>query len=309
MNRSGIIYPDPQDIAPVSVAGVDNLGGQIFATNVNRVDEVVDETDSVYPVSDDFQFDQVGLRKTVADADMEDTNSEKDGTDTDFGSGRDVISEINNISNYKTALHETSKNTDINISINLPKDHGRDSHPEVVSVDKNLDEVFRLHSNTTRKFSSAVNSDSGDIDKSRNGNNTNELLTIRQIATRKNDGNSGISEDKHDGSGNGQSNRVTGRMAGLRTRTRTIKEKVKSVASNKRRGGRLSKDNSKTSKTKEKTDRRDDKDSPLLNLMFVFEIFRWFTGSDIIVRFIIGAIAGVVGFGFIFTSMGLLSNL
>ena len=55
--------------------------------------------------------------------------------------------------------------------------------------------------------------------------------------------------------------------------------------------------------------RKKDSDGKLINLMFIFEIFKWFGSSDIIVRFIVGAIAGIAAFGYIFTQMGLLGSL
>lgn len=56
----------------------------------------------------------------------------------------------------------------------------------------------------------------------------------------------------------------------------------------------------------DRSEKKENPDGMLINLMFIFEIFRWLSETDVIVRIIIGAIAGVAGFGVIFTNLGLL---
>ena len=79
---------------------------------------------------------------------------------------------------------------------------------------------------------------------------------------------------------------------------------VKSVAHNKSSGSDLRKKRQEKIKSEEK----EKKDSIFMNFLYVFEIFSWFKDSDIIVRLIIAAVAGILVFGTIFTQMQLLSN-
>ncbi len=174
---------------------------------------------------------------------------------------------------------------------------------------ENLADIFRLKDNSSRKFSSSVNFLKGsDKDSSSKNSSFGELLTFRQLGLRNKS--QEIKESmglRRNLTGNRNSSFAFKNTEGSYKEDNSVGSDLKVKKPSKT----LSLSFRKRKKVEENDDvlRNERPESAILNFMFIFEIFRFLGSSDIIVRLVIGAIAGLVGFGYIFSSMGLFENL
>lgn len=249
MQKSGIIYPDPDKNEPVLEPAINNF-------------DTGDVTNQAGLENDQLQ------------------NNEK--------------SVVNNITNNYTVNRSGS---DFGVRTYRDASAQQDNTKRILESLKKS--PYGTSNQNSRKFSSGKDSDYGSSRKDNGGDTARDLLTVNQMDSRK------FGSNKGQGSTDKSDNNDTARDL------LTVSQ-INSKRSGKNMdvGKELKKLNEKGARIRKRRSVKEEKgESKFLNLMFIFEIFHWFSGSDIIVRFIIGAIAGIAGFGIIFTSMGLLDNL
>lgn len=314
MKKSGIIYPDPQKNEPVlepnSTAGsvVDGFGledkDQLQNEKSNNIDFGVNYgvegklAKNELETASASESDLVNMNQMAADSENSLTNSE----DNDNSKNNENIYQEDITNNFATN-NFSMDHSDFGVRTFRDIKRQEDSTKKVLESLKKS--PYGSSSDTSRKFSSGNEFDSGN-----NGDeykdSARDLLTVNQISSK---GHSSANKDSSGNSGSGDKSRQdkgdTARDLLTVSQIKTRKSGNNMDAS--KMIGKLSERKNRV--RKRRVEKEEKSESPLLNLMFVFEIFRWFSGSDIIVRFIIGAIAGIAGFGIIFTSMGLLDNL
>lgn len=315
MQKSGIIYPNPKNIHPEIKTTLSTEGRAGSRSQKVCFEDETSKNDVIRTIVMDDRLSEINDGKVVPGVDIENFNQITMHPD---GNSSDVSEENNAIINtyYKEGVnnHVTNNITvdsssfDINTFRNTRR---QDSEKRVLeSLQKNPDQSSNENS---RKFSSGNNSPSGGNRKDKgltNGKNRHndsandsarDLLTVNQISSKYHSSVNDDNSNTKEGRGNDDTVRDLLTVGQIKSRkdgnNLDYKKEIKKL--NKRRVRIRKRSSEKSNKS----------DGPLMNLMFIFEIFRWFSGSDIIVRFIIGAIAGIAGFGIIFTSMGLLDNL
>jgi len=291
MKRSGIIYPDPQKSKSEEVlpsngkdAGVDNS----LVKNINQFTPFEESRfgfknkDEKAEKTQDMPADENSFTNNTSRI-----NNKKPTVPELYRSG--INKAYNNSSDYQ-ALSSSNFNNDVAVKLAREKTH-------TAPVSENL---FEPQTDKPRKFSSLQDFAAIDQDRKTANISTDNFISVRRVGSRNvASGKANNGNDKKNEHVN--STTSINQFTDSKNKTKLIREKITKVIS------RTSSDNeTKGYKEKKENGKRE---SIFLNLMYIFEIFNWFSGSDIIIRIIIGAVAGAVGFGFIFTQMGLLSDL
>jgi hypothetical protein len=316
MKSSGIIYPNPKDSEPVSDVSMVNDNDGIFLNKtgpgivgdnpylISRYQENADSSESwdehFVDISGSAAFEN---QKTLLSEGSENLSETDKLSNADEGNTSVSKSENSrNVSDDKFIEHKEFVVN--NYSVN---DGGNNSLDHV--LDKMQKSPYRKHSDGSRRFNSKDFGSDNRYKPSGYGKDEN-YAEIRQDRLKDDTHSPGrmAGGDKKDGSFERQSQRR------LVISDRHPDSKRENENAGKRRFALARKNESgdssgKVKKAKEKSfERREKSDGMILSLMFVFEIFRWLLSTDIIVRFIIAVIAGVVGFGIIFSQAGALSS-
>lgn len=316
MKSSGIIYPDIKDSKPVSGVSMVNDNDGIFLNeagsgipgdNTYLVSKYQENTDSsehwdehISDISGSAAFEK---QKTLLSEGSE-NSSETDKLFNADGVGSFVSGSENSEDVSDNKFIEHKEFVVNNYSVN---DGGNNSLDHV--LDKMQKSPYRKHSDGSRRFNSEDFGSDNRYGPSGHGKNDN-YAEIRQDRLKDDTHSPGrmAGGGKKDGSFERQSQRR------LVISDRNPDSKRENENAGKRRFALTRKNESmdssgKVKKVKEKSlERREKSDGMILSLMFVFEIFRWLLSTDIVVRFILAVIAGVVGFGIIFSQAGALSS-
>lgn len=329
MKRSGIIYPSLPNATNLSISDYNsNLGNvsNISEANLTKNEDLLGEdllmrkyfSDNATQNSDlvlqDLQ-DQFGIQSQDTISDTFSENSIAESVVDSQTSEDDYSSRQNTYNDQARITNDLRSNEYSNRSIKnytghkefVVKNYG---NSEKDSVDWLLQKLqkspYSGSNNNQRKFASGkTNNDNGygSSDKKRS-ESFRQIETTHSFSADKREGGSSIDSDS-----GGIDRRYSLLTMNRSNSKRNALEKDskplfrKSFKSKDRNAFR------KESSKKEKiTERKEKSDGMLFSLMFIFEIFRWFTGTDIIVRFVVAAIAGIVGFGIIFSQVGALSS-
>lgn len=290
MNRSGIIYPDPNDTftqTGYSMAGNQAGGLPDNANNPKISKNSFSETQTLGKKLDFESKDET-----------EEVSSESElfnGSYWDKNSLDEVVSLMqkgSNVPDFSSRKSTSIDDTESEYKIDPDKRQYDDVlvGKSINSGDKNSwSSVEERRKNNLRNFSNSITRSHTDI------NNQTEN-TGYDKSTDKTEIDRGSAYGKDSTFKSNEADTKDDSEKALRT------DKTANSSST------FQVDNSKVEKKSKnkKSERPEKSDGMLLSFMFIFEIFRWLMGTDVIVRFILGAIAGVVGFGLIFSRLGAL---
>ena len=306
MNKSGIIYPDPQKTDAISDSGFTDDAEKMLVDGIKTQAMMTDS----YPVSNDPEnFVSYGIEGGFSETGFEALVTES--SETLIGEESEYLPESNNyITNNEevndltqTQLIEHKEFIVNNYSDNNYSDNDREKKRTNQLLEKMQKSPHKTGSGDQRRFTSEKSRSSDGVSGFKTGSTQRDYSDDRRPVlghdnkSSENNINDGLSLR------NNQTRRISDKSSDLKKTTGSLRGKTKTLSYPRSRDNKPSESKSKV---RQDVSEKKDKDGVLLNMMFIFEIFRWFTGGDVVVRLIVAAIAGIVGFGIIFANVGVM---
>lgn len=243
------------------------------------------------------------FRKTLPELKLPSNTNSNDIVSLDLKREQNLIFQNGDQDNKQSDLLK-EKSIFENIHINYPQTNVNRVASNITDQDGTENQISRnenYHQTSEDNFSSFVYSENKDEKsyESEYGNDGSDFSADSQNLLDRLRGNKRFSEVEQERDARFQKFKKYSEFTNnYKSKNKLKKRKnLKKSSSLRKKGGKKKKDNYKR-----------EAESGYNIFLFIFSLIHWFLGQDVIARFIIAMIAGILAFGFIFSSMGLISG-